>query len=394
MIYCNYVVPEYRRPMLGGFVNQSPEGMRHRINKLEGLVLSLVADGSSQAEPGALCAPTASTQSRQSSTASGLSFGIVSSTTMRQCQDDNQESEAQRMFQHVGTTDVYGGCAVHPSDGHWYAILMEIMDVKNCLSTHQQEYSCRFVDGENLRDNMMGAVEQCVKTWDRVRKQNMEAHKAYVALRVMVKKLKAYRVSQQTALSDPPQRLPPRSATSATLSNRGKYFSIKAHHGSLLEQIAAVVPEIPSSGDKSPNPTFSLASRLGFTAAPQIAGGAHPMLEDTLTDMDGMLHDLMKGERTDLTLQSWDLETSTGESNGSSSSSSQTSDLVEAIGGGIENLVADIDEVSMSFLSSTSNVIHLLVVLADGEMPGRLELLHPKCRHHGSGPTILAVPFG
>ncbi|RMD42639.1 hypothetical protein DV735_g2481, partial [Chaetothyriales sp. CBS 134920] len=103
---CTYVTPAPRKkgsPGSAGANATTPDDMQNRINRLEGLVLSLMTNGSSSA------GPTAATQALAANTAD---IGI----------------------------DQERGKTIYIGEAHWAALLQEIGEVKNHFFRHKKEY--------------------------------------------------------------------------------------------------------------------------------------------------------------------------------------------------------------------------------------------------------------
>jgi hypothetical protein len=105
--------------------------MQNRIDRLEGLVLSLMTNGSQSAGPAAAQAAIAQSMSSGSSEqqydighmASGMSNGAPESIAE---EDAGEESEMENVTKSIGVMKVHNNATVFASEAHWYAILGEV----------------------------------------------------------------------------------------------------------------------------------------------------------------------------------------------------------------------------------------------------------------------------
>lgn len=141
---CSYATPGNRKKGAANGANASPDDMQNRIDRLEGLVLSLMTNGGSQ--PGAAAAAQAAINSSRSdslSTGSELRLDVGGSDMIREETDGQQgeeDSEVEQVSQGIGIMKMDNGRAVFASDAHWYAILGEISEVKNYFANHKEDY--------------------------------------------------------------------------------------------------------------------------------------------------------------------------------------------------------------------------------------------------------------
>ncbi|KAI9877222.1 MAG: hypothetical protein M1823_007138, partial [Watsoniomyces obsoletus] len=121
--------------------------MQNRIDRLEGLVLSLMTNGSSSAGPTA--ASQAIAGAAESSIGSG-SLGPNLDTELEDSQlidDDNDENESET----DGLNTSFGILKVdqekqktfYVGEAHWAALLNEIGEVKNYFVNHKKEYEAQ-----------------------------------------------------------------------------------------------------------------------------------------------------------------------------------------------------------------------------------------------------------
>jgi hypothetical protein len=110
--------------------------MQNRIDRLEGLVLSLMTNGAQSAGPAAA----------QQAIANSMSNGSEENQYEMQDGPDSipeepvEESEVEHVTKSIGVMKVHDGRAVYASEAHWYAILGEISEVKTYFSEHRKQY--------------------------------------------------------------------------------------------------------------------------------------------------------------------------------------------------------------------------------------------------------------
>ena len=116
--------------------------MQNRIDRLEGLVLSLMTSGSQSG--GAAAAQAAISASRSNSLSTGSDYRLdVEGTDVIQEEGQNAEgedSEVEQVSKGIGIMKMDNGRAVFASDAHWYAILGEISEVKKYFEQHKEDY--------------------------------------------------------------------------------------------------------------------------------------------------------------------------------------------------------------------------------------------------------------
>jgi hypothetical protein len=119
--------------------------MQNRIDRLEGLVLSLMTNGAQSAGPAAAQAAIAQSMSSASSDqhfdmgnmGSGMSNGAPESIPE---EDAGEESEMETVTKSIGVMKVMNNATVFASEAHWYAILGELSEVKNYFAEHKKQY--------------------------------------------------------------------------------------------------------------------------------------------------------------------------------------------------------------------------------------------------------------
>jgi len=119
--------------------------MQNRIDRLEGLVLSLMTNGAQSAGPAAAQAAIAQSMGSASSDqqydmsnmGSGMSNGAPESIPE---EDVGDESEMENVTKSIGVMKVQNNSTVFASEAHWYAILGELSEVKNYFAEHKKQF--------------------------------------------------------------------------------------------------------------------------------------------------------------------------------------------------------------------------------------------------------------
>jgi hypothetical protein len=109
--------------------------MQNRIDRLEGLVLSLMTNGAQSAGPAAAQAAIAHSLNGSIDAPYDLSNGPESIP-----EEDGDESEVEHVTKSIGVMKVDNNRAIFASEAHWYAILGELSEVKNYFSEHKKQY--------------------------------------------------------------------------------------------------------------------------------------------------------------------------------------------------------------------------------------------------------------
>ena len=117
--------------------------MQNRIDRLEGLVLSLITTGSqSGGGPAAAQAAIASSRSNSLSTGSDLRLDVEGVDLIQEEGEnaEGEDSDVEQVSRGIGIMKMDNGKAVFASDAHWYAILGEISEVKKYFEAHKEDY--------------------------------------------------------------------------------------------------------------------------------------------------------------------------------------------------------------------------------------------------------------
>lgn len=98
--------------------------MQNRIDRLEGLVLSLMTNGAQSAGPAAAQAAIANSLSNGSA---DHPFDLPNNApeSIKE-EDEGEESEVEQVAKSIGVMKVDNNRAVFASEAHWYAILGEV----------------------------------------------------------------------------------------------------------------------------------------------------------------------------------------------------------------------------------------------------------------------------
>jgi hypothetical protein len=104
--------------------------MQNRIDRLEGLVLSLMTNGAQSAGPAAAQAAIAQSMSSMSSDQQ-YDIGNMGSSMSNDApesiaEEEGEESEMENVTKSIGVMKVHNNSTVFASEAHWYAILGEV----------------------------------------------------------------------------------------------------------------------------------------------------------------------------------------------------------------------------------------------------------------------------
>ena len=116
---------------MGAGTATSPDDMQNRIDRLEGLVLSLMTNGAQSAGPAAAQAAIANSMNSSASDhqfdISGLSSGMSNGQPESIPEEDaGEESEMETVTKSIGVMKVNNNQTIFASEAHWYAILGEV----------------------------------------------------------------------------------------------------------------------------------------------------------------------------------------------------------------------------------------------------------------------------
>lgn len=157
---CAYAapVPRKKNSQNHNVSSATPDDMQNRIDRLEGLVLSLMTNGA-QAPGPAAAAQILSTDSTTTGSGSvGPNFDNDQDETTMMDDADGQEPESET----DGVTKSFGILKVdaekqrtfYVGEAHWAALLSEIGEVKNYFVQHKKEYETQMEKVEQARKSM------------------------------------------------------------------------------------------------------------------------------------------------------------------------------------------------------------------------------------------------
>lgn len=152
---CSYATPGSRKRgsaasgVTGGVsaANASPDDMQNRIDRLEGLVLTLMTGGANVGPGGggggggaAAAAAAVAGRSESVSTYSETKMDTPPIEMITEEGEGDEESEVDNLSRGIGIMKMDGTKAIFASDAHWYAILGEISEVKKYFEGHKEDY--------------------------------------------------------------------------------------------------------------------------------------------------------------------------------------------------------------------------------------------------------------
>ncbi|KAK2020082.1 fungal-specific transcription factor domain-containing protein [Colletotrichum eremochloae] len=142
---CSYATPSARKKTQSQGAS-SPDDMQNRIDRLEGLVLSLMHGGAtidpSTAAAAAAAAAATSTSTGKSHTDSTPSSAKVDPDDEAQMRDEDDDSDPDgELATSLGVlkVDTEKGKSMYIGQEHWHTILKDISEVKNYFSNHKKE---------------------------------------------------------------------------------------------------------------------------------------------------------------------------------------------------------------------------------------------------------------
>ena len=144
---CSYAAPGSRKKQSSSSQSSSsPDDMQNRIDRLEGLVLSLMTNGSQSA------GPAAATRALSLNSSSG-SMEYPQDVDIDRDDDDigivkgsgEEESETDQVVQSLGVMRVDNTKSMYYGDAHWAAILHDIKEVKIYFADHKKQYDDQLV---------------------------------------------------------------------------------------------------------------------------------------------------------------------------------------------------------------------------------------------------------
>jgi hypothetical protein len=121
---CTYATPGSRKKSASSTGSAtSPDDMQNRIDRLEGLVLSLMTNGAQSAGPAAAHAAIANSMSNGSIE---HPYDLAHEPESIKEEEEGDDSDVEQVAKSIGVMKVDNNRAVFASEAHWYAILGEV----------------------------------------------------------------------------------------------------------------------------------------------------------------------------------------------------------------------------------------------------------------------------
>ena len=158
---CSYAAPGSRKKQSASSQSSnSPDDMQNRIDRLEGLVLSLMTNGSKSAGPAAaqralsLNSSSGSMEYPQDVDVSGEyeDGGIIRGS-------GEDESETDQVVQSLGVMKVDNNKSMYYGEAHWAAILHDIKEVKNYFSEHKKQWEDQMLKVQEAKNRVDSAPQ-------------------------------------------------------------------------------------------------------------------------------------------------------------------------------------------------------------------------------------------
>jgi len=159
---CSYAAPGSRKKQSASSQSSnSPDDMQNRIDRLEGLVLSLMTNGSQSAGPAA-----ANQALSINSSLGSLGYPQDGDVDVDGEEDDGlprgsgaEESETDQVVQSLGVMRVDNNRSMYFGDAHWAAILSDIKEVKNYFSQHKKEFDEQIIKVQEAKSRVDSAPQ-------------------------------------------------------------------------------------------------------------------------------------------------------------------------------------------------------------------------------------------
>lgn len=134
---CSYASPTSRKKSSSQGVS-SPDDMQNRIDRLEGLVLSLMHNGGN-IDANTAAAAGAAQSASQSITDSSSSAKVVDREEPTMIDDDSDIEDSLATSLGVLKVDSDKGKSMYIGQEHWHSLLADISEVKNYFASHKSE---------------------------------------------------------------------------------------------------------------------------------------------------------------------------------------------------------------------------------------------------------------
>ncbi|CAF9920172.1 hypothetical protein IMSHALPRED_004836 [Imshaugia aleurites] len=160
---CSYAAPGSRKKQSASSQSSnSPDDMQNRIDRLEGLVLSLMTNGSQSAGPAAaqralsLNSSSGSIEYPQDVDVD-IDGDYEDSGVVRGSGED--ESETDQVVQSLGVMKVDNNKSMYYGEAHWAAILHDIKEVKNYFSEHKKQWEDQMLKVQEAKNRVDSAPQ-------------------------------------------------------------------------------------------------------------------------------------------------------------------------------------------------------------------------------------------
>ncbi|KGO78290.1 Transcription factor, fungi [Penicillium italicum] len=135
---CNYAQPNSRKKNPSQQLSNAPDDMQNRIDRLEGLVLSLMTNGSQSAGPTAAMAAISGDSSAGSTR---FSHGI---DVEEEGMEGTEDSDTDQVTKSFGVMKMDNNKSYYVSEAHWASVLNDISEVRSFFTTHKKQADEQF----------------------------------------------------------------------------------------------------------------------------------------------------------------------------------------------------------------------------------------------------------
>ncbi|PLN82726.1 putative C6 transcription factor [Aspergillus taichungensis] len=153
---CSYAQPNTRKKNVSQHSSSSsPDDMQNRIDRLEGLVLSLMTNGSQSAGPAAAVSAISGSGSSISSAQNGSDPKLDDEVP------DAEESDTEQVTKSFGIMKVDNhNKSYYISEAHWASVLSDFAEVRNYFTAHkkQHEEQAERLDAARLPTDVPGSA--------------------------------------------------------------------------------------------------------------------------------------------------------------------------------------------------------------------------------------------
>ncbi|KAI9053864.1 hypothetical protein LZ554_002811 [Drepanopeziza brunnea f. sp. 'monogermtubi'] len=156
---CSYAAPVTRKKTQSRGAS-GPDEMQNRIDRLEGLVLSLMTNGSQSAGPTAAAAAISCSYSDSAGSSSFQPQEVDrDDDDMIKEEDEGDDSEVDGVTNSLGVlkVDADKGKSLYFGDSHWHLVLADIAEVKNYFTSHKKEMESKY---ERIKNSKSSAARE------------------------------------------------------------------------------------------------------------------------------------------------------------------------------------------------------------------------------------------